>query len=142
MLFPFWINNTDNGQFDSQHRYIAIFILFCIVLFKCSVQLYWRHRSSKRIISVIRSYNKTKVLNEIEQNGNYLLAKIAYDLKSAKSLVSFDPGGKIITITDSAGIEVVYKIEKVDIFGALGCISSCTGTVTRKYGAGDVEPMT
>ncbi len=94
------------------------------------------------IISVIRSYNKTKVLNEIEQNGNYLLAKIAYDLKSAKSVVSFDTTSwKTFTITDSNGTQIIYTIARVDSSGA-SCTSSCTGTVTRQYGGGSIDPMT
>lgn len=95
------------------------------------------------IISVVRSYNKTKVLNEIEQNGNYLLAKIAYDLKSAKSVGNFDVNGKTFTITDSDGKEILYTIELVDSSGSTGCTSNCIGTVTRKYDTSLTrDPMT
>lgn len=66
------------------------------------------------ILSVIRSYNKTKILNEIEQNGNYSISKISYDLRKATKLKAIDPSilGKWIELEMADGVVVRYEIVK------------------------------
>ncbi|MFZ5425210.1 MAG: PilW family protein [Patescibacteria group bacterium] len=43
--------------------------------------------SSDIIVSLVRSYNKTRVANEIEQNTNYVLLKLEKELRDADSVV-------------------------------------------------------
>lgn len=85
------------------------------------------------IISVIRSYNKARILNEIEQNANFVLSKISYDLKNARSLDSVS--ASLLRITDQTGTQIEYTIESSSITGNVPA-------VTRKYGNGVREVMT
>lgn len=72
------------------------------------------------IASILRSYNKAHIINEIEQNGNYVLSLMESQIRNARS-VSLDGTGKVLTvipqeglgfdfeITDSPGVGVVRK---------------------------------
>jgi len=84
------------------------------------------------VLSLIKSYNKTQITNEIEQNANFIMAKLEKELHNAINITSpVTPGGavKIIKFTrDIAGtvVEITYEIKTI----------SGIGTIVRKEGAG------
>ena len=89
------------------------------------------------IITVIRSYNKTKILNEIEQNGNYAMAKIAYDLRNAKT-INGAVGPASISIVDVNDQQITYTVGSVS---AVNPSTITTGVISRTLG-GVSEYMT
>lgn len=97
------------------------------------------------VISLVRGQNKSKVLGEIEQNGNYALARISYDLKNARSVsISSGPSTQII-IADQNNVSIRYRFTSSSNSGVLGCVigtSGCTGVLTRTIGEGAEVPMT
>lgn len=58
--------------------------------------------------SVIRSYNKTQVTAELEQNGNYVLSILEQQIRTAKD-VTVD--NNEITIEPQAGTAVIYGFQ-------------------------------
>lgn len=43
------------------------------------------------LLTLVRTYNKTRITNEIEQNGNLALSKIEKELRTATNLIEPDP---------------------------------------------------
>ncbi|MBI4091266.1 prepilin-type N-terminal cleavage/methylation domain-containing protein [candidate division WWE3 bacterium] len=97
------------------------------------------------IISIIRSYNKTRVLNEIEQNGNYALAKVVFDLRNAKAITGLGDCPSLstgFTLTDQSSKSIVYSIDQVNGTGGLSCTSTCTWALRRNYDSVGAEAIT
>ena len=98
------------------------------------------------IISVIRSYNKTRILQEIEQNGNYTIAKITHDFKNAIGATAptdcSSGASPQITISDSDNEDITYSIETRNGSGGACSSGTCTTVMTRTYGSNAEEIMT
>ena len=74
------------------------------------------------LISLIRSYSKTQVLNEIEQNANFVSQKLTKELRNATRIVRLDPAESSppvvgeppfneIEFTDNSGSNnIIYKV--------------------------------
>lgn len=73
--------------------------------------------STDIISSLVRSYGKTKITNEIEQSGNFALSKIEKELKSAVTVVSVDPTQLVFEreINDIL-VEVTYSLINGSLF--------------------------
>lgn len=86
------------------------------------------------LVSLIRSYNKTQVLNEIEQNANFVFQKLSKELRNATQIVRLDPIGASppnagdsfneIEFLDKNGNSIIYKV-------------TAGGVITRDIGGGD-----
>jgi len=64
------------------------------------------------ITSVLRSYNKAQIINEIEQNGNYVLSLMESQIRNARSVVC-DSGGPNclkVNVTPQGGIAFSFEI--------------------------------
>lgn len=79
------------------------------------------------LISLIRSYSKSQVINEIEQNSNFLAVKFTNELRNARRVISIT-GGSSITFEDREGIPIIYTVQD--------------GVITRRYNSGAVMPLT
>ncbi|MBI2620611.1 type II secretion system protein [candidate division WWE3 bacterium] len=85
------------------------------------------------VVSIVRSYNKTQITNEIEQNGNFIVSKIEKELKNALAVAEpASVGGQVRKLVftkeiDGALVSVVYEI-KIDDAGI--------GSIFRKEGTG------
>lgn len=64
--------------------------------------------SSDIIISLVRSYNKTQVINELEQSANFVLLKLERELRNATSVT--DITASSITFTDRSGGVIIYTL--------------------------------
>jgi prepilin-type N-terminal cleavage/methylation domain-containing protein len=75
------------------------------------------------ILSLVRSYNKTKITNEIEQGGNAALSKLEKELRVGTVLISPTPGNCSATLSfdrtktndptnsaDDVDIQVDYEV--------------------------------
>ena len=71
------------------------------------------------LISLIRSYNKSNVLNEIEQNANFVSQKLIKELRNADRIDEIDstPGLMLnevatqITFTNNSGEIIIYVVD-------------------------------
>lgn len=59
------------------------------------------------IITLIRSYNKTQVMNEIEQSADFVLLKLEKELRSSESVSSTDT---TLEFTDKFENSVIYSV--------------------------------
>ena len=61
------------------------------------------------ITSILRSYNKAHIINEIEQNGNYVLSLMESQIRNARSVL-VDGTGKILEVTPQDGPSITFAI--------------------------------
>ncbi len=99
---------TKNLSRNKGFTLVEILVVVSIILISVGV-------AGDLIVSVTRSYNKTRILNEIEQNGNYVIAKITNDLKNATS-VTISSGA--LQIVNASGQTISYRIQS----------NTCSGT--------------
>lgn len=63
--------------------------------------------SSDIIISLVRSYSKTQVINEIEQTANFVVSKLEKELRVANSIAI--PNSSTLSFYDPSGQYVQYN---------------------------------
>jgi prepilin-type N-terminal cleavage/methylation domain-containing protein len=65
------------------------------------------------VISLVRSYTKTQITTEIEQNANFVMTKMLKELRNAEQLVSVSTEQLSFTQKKSTGVleTVVYSVE-------------------------------
>lgn len=69
--------------------------------------------TSDILVSLVRSYNKSQVINEVEQNANFVGQKLAKELRNAASidnLVAVGDTSPSVTFTTRAGDEIQYQV--------------------------------
>ncbi len=91
--------------------------------------------TSDVLINLVRSYNKSQVSHEVEQNANFVGQKLVKELRNATVITDLDLGDLTplqqgdhyneVTFLDSAGNEIIYSV--------LG------GIIFRNSGSGDEE---
>jgi prepilin-type N-terminal cleavage/methylation domain-containing protein len=84
------------------------------------------------ILSITKSYNKTEMANELEQNANFVLLKMEKELRNAKSITTpstLNLPSRRLTFIGRDDITVVYTYDPLN------------GDLTRKVGAGTAEPI-
>jgi len=62
------------------------------------------------VTSVIRSYNKANIINEIEENGNYVLSLMETHIRNAKSVSPTGTTTQTITVTPQEGSSFTFSI--------------------------------
>lgn len=72
-----------NKRQNKQHGFTLIELLIVVSLVIIATGV-----SGDIIVSLTRSYSKTRVANEIEQNANYVMLKLEKELKNAMSVTS------------------------------------------------------
>lgn len=79
------------------------------------------------IASILRSYNKAHIINEIEQNGNYVLSLMESQIRNAKSV---SPTGTTasLEVTTQDGETITYAIASA---GSIGVVQKTSGGVTE-----------
>lgn len=73
------------------------------------------------VVTVVRSYNKTQITNEVEQNANFVINKLEKELRNAAEIVDADAQSVEFVQTLSSGTaqNVTYSIvDASDEFGA------------------------
>jgi len=74
--------NGKSQKLDNQRGFTLIELLLVIALVAISIGV-----TSDILISLVRSYNKTTVLTEIEQEANFVTLKIEKELRNANNVV-------------------------------------------------------
>jgi len=84
------------------------------------------------IASILRSYNKAHIINEIEQNGNYVMSLMEGQIRNAKS-VECDGGGTGscpgLKVTSQEGTAITFSITTGA--GGIGVVQKTVGGVTE-----------
>ncbi len=62
------------------------------------------------IASILRSYNKAHIINEIEQNGNYALSLMESQIRNAGSVSPTDTTTQTLTVTPQEGSTITFSI--------------------------------
>lgn len=68
------------------------------------------------VVSLVRSYSKTSITNEIEQNANFVMTKLEKELRNASSVTGVTEGDKKLEFVrrlSSGGAEtIIYTINE------------------------------
>jgi len=92
------------------------------------------------ITSIFRSYNKAHIINEIEQNGNYVLSLMESQIRNARSVSASDcdPSGhcSILTVTSQEGSTIIFAITSS---GMIGVVQKTTDGVAEILTNDDLE---
>jgi len=83
------------------------------------------------IASILRSYNKAHIINEIEQNGNYVLSLMESQIRNASSVLGSDCTGdncSTLTVTPQEGDTFVFSIANV---GGIGVVRKDSEILTN-----------
>ncbi len=62
------------------------------------------------ITSILRSYNKASIINEIEQNGNYVLSLMESQIRNAASVSPTDTTTQTLTVTPQEGSPITFSV--------------------------------
>ena len=62
------------------------------------------------ITSVLRSYNKAHIINEIEQNGNYALSLMESQIRNARSVYPTSGTTQTLRVTPQEGEDFTFEI--------------------------------
>lgn len=101
--------------------------------------------STDIIISLIRSYNKTQVTNEIEQSANFVMLKIDRDLRNAVSVTvpsNVGVGSDVLTFSDRNGDTISYQLSGDTIERSVNGGGSTALTDNSPTGGGVVASCT
>ncbi len=111
-----------NASLSEAGGFTLIELVLVISLLVLSVGI-----SSDIIISLVRSYNKTQVTNEIEQTANFVALKIEQDLRNAVSVStpsSVGSGSSILEFESTDGDTVRYQLNNDVVVKIVGGASS------------------
>ncbi|HLD51190.1 hypothetical protein A3K34_01275 [candidate division WWE3 bacterium RIFOXYC1_FULL_40_10] len=117
---------------NSKTGFTLIELMIVVVLLAISVGV-----TGDVLASLIRSYNKTQVLNEIEQQANFVRLKLDKELKGASNVtagaasISFDTGTPIQSI--------VYEVANNEVLRHVDGSNEQSDKLTNKLGAGGVN---
>jgi prepilin-type N-terminal cleavage/methylation domain-containing protein len=89
------------------------------------------------LVSLIRGYNKTNVINEIEQNANFISQKMNKEIRNAVEIVQLDTAGTSPPTQGETSTEVTF----VDRDGITINYTIANDIITRNYDSGGDEPL-
>ncbi len=81
------------------------------------------------IASILRSYNKAHIINEIEQNGNYALSLMENQIRNARSVSPTDTTTQNLTVTPQEGSNFTFSIANPT--GNIGVIRKNAEVITN-----------
>lgn len=102
-----------NNFKTTEGGYTLIELLLVIALLALAVGV-----TGDIIVTLVRSYNKTQIANEIEQNANFISLKMEKDLRNAKSITSItaNSGNYSLNFVDQDGNAAVYEVKQGRVF--------------------------
>lgn len=88
------------------------------------------------IASILRSYNKAHIINEVEQNGNYVLSLMESQIRNAKSVSPTSGTTQTLTVTPQEGSVFDFSIANV---GGIGVVRKDSEILTNNNPVNGVE---
>lgn len=79
------------------------------------------------MVSIARSYNKTQVANELEQNANFVTLKIDKELRTASSVSAPSPislSGTSLVFIDKNGVSVNYSVSNGAVYRGTSVVTN------------------
>jgi len=121
------INNTAHTK---QKGFTLVELLLVVALTSIAVGV-----TSDVLVSLVRGFNKSQVINEIEQNANFISQKLNKELRNASEIIYLggvtptqEGTGDSITIIDRDGTRIDYVVSD--------------GVMTRSRALDDFAPLT
>ena len=102
------MKNTINTAINNNKAFTLIELLVVVGLMGLIVGV-----TSDILISVTKSYNKTQVLNEIEQQANFVSSKLTKELRDATDVTipaSAGATGNDLEFTSKSGSKIKYSL--------------------------------
>ncbi len=96
--------------------------------------------------SILRAYNKTQIINEIEQNGNAVLSHLAQQIRNAARVSS--TSSDTITVTDQDGVETIFSFDTVHsleldaLATMIGVVKKGNDILTNYHSVGGINVVT
>src|SRR3990167_7157761 len=86
---------------------VELLIVVALVIISAGV-------TSDIILTLIRSYNKTRISNEIEQNGNFVILRLERELRDASNVDTTQSSSTklVFTILNAAGRSEERRVGK------------------------------
>jgi len=111
------MSNSKNHHKHNQQGFTLIELLIVVALLAISVGV-----TNDILISLIRSNNKTQVMNEIEQQSNFISLKIEKELRNARmvNVPSAGSSGTVLNFSTRGGDIIEYEV------------GTSSGVITRK----------
>ncbi len=117
-----------------QQGFTLIEMIIVVVLLAVTVGM-----TSDILMTLIRSNTKTQVLNEIEQQTNFVSLKIEKELRDAVE-VNVDPFDNNLSFTTRDGTQITYSCDECAEGGTVGNITRSVGGGTRYAVTSDNSP--
>ena len=117
---------------NRQRGFTLIELLLVIALMAIAVGV-----TSDILVTLIRSFNKGQVLNEIEQSANFVSQKMGKELRNANEITALDPADPTPMQVGDVGTEITF----LDSQGASINYSIASGVINRDAGTG-ATPLT
>lgn len=113
-----------------QMGFTLVELLLVVALLAISIGV-----TSDILVSLIRSYNKTQVTNEVEQQANFVTLKLEKELRSARTITTPPVGtpGNTLTFQRVDGTTTTYSLN------ASGIILRNGANLTSNAGVGGVS---
>ncbi|NMB91602.1 prepilin-type N-terminal cleavage/methylation domain-containing protein [candidate division WWE3 bacterium] len=144
---------TKKSGYESQKGFTLIELLLVIALLAISIGV-----TNDILISLIRSNNKTQVMNEIEQQSNFVSLKVEKELRNARAINNPVSGssGTILSFSTRNGDTIEYEVLSGVIYRKLnsgnaiavtssaspgGVIVSCSNGVDSCFSTFGVNPQ-
>jgi prepilin-type N-terminal cleavage/methylation domain-containing protein len=111
---------------QKQKGFTLIELLLVVAILSVSVGV-----TTDVVLNITRSYNKTQVTNEIEQNANFVLLKLEKELRNARQVnfpVNNGDSSDVLQLTNTEGQTVCYKVENNRVQRRVGTHTNCSGT--------------
>lgn len=111
--------NYRKGKLDSKgFTLVELLVVVALIIIVVGV-------SGDIIVSLVRSYNKTQIQNEIEQNLNFVLTKVENDLRNATAVTTPGSTGQsgntlVLERRDTSGTAtetITYEMSQANEFG-------------------------
>lgn len=120
----------------NQNGFTLVELLVVIALIGISVGV-----TNDILVSLVRSYNKTQVKNELEQQANFVGLKLERELRSAKSasIPGGAAGGNSLVLQKADGSYVNYSVSTGVVTVGYNCDSAgagCSPTLNTTTNAG------
>ena len=111
---------------QKQRGFTLIELLLVVAILSISVGV-----TTDVVLNITRSYNKTQVTNEIEQNANFVLLKLEKELRNARQVnfpVNNGDSSDVLQLTNTEGQTVCYKVESNRMQRRVGTQINCSGS--------------
>lgn len=89
-------------------------------------------------INSLKAYQKSQIMNQLSQNGNYVMSTILNTARNAKE-VSVDDAKKILTIKEQGGTNITFNLKPSPQDSRVGIITKGEETITNSNPASGID---